>query len=74
MAGENPDFLVEDLYRAIERGDYPIWDVFVQVMDPKEAEGYHVNIFDMTKVWPHKDFPLRRIGRLTLNQNVSASL
>jgi catalase len=73
IAGENPDFLVEDLFRAIERGDYPVWDVFVQVMDPKEAESYHVNIFDMTKVWPHKDYPLRRIGRLTLNRNVKCS-
>ncbi|OAA57508.1 Catalase-related subgroup [Niveomyces insectorum RCEF 264] len=69
VAGENPDHLVEDLFGAIERGNYPTWDVFVQVMDPKEAETYRINIFDMTKVWPHKDFPLRQIGRLTLNQN-----
>lgn len=70
MAGENPDHLVDDLFGAIEKGNYPVWNVFVQVMDPKEAETYKVNIFDMTKVWPHKDFPLRQIGRLTLNRNV----
>lgn len=73
VAGENPDFLVHDLFHAIQKGDYPVWDVFVQVMDPKEAETYKWNIFDMTKVWPHQDFPLRQIGRLRLNSNVSIS-
>ncbi|KAF4120844.1 catalase, partial [Geosmithia morbida] len=69
LAGENPDYLVEDLYDAIDRGNLPKWDVFVQVMNPKDAESYRWNIFDMTKVWPHSDVPLRRIGRLTLNEN-----
>ncbi|GAB1213983.1 hypothetical protein ATERTT37_003139 [Aspergillus terreus] len=69
LAGENPDHLVQDMYEAIERGDHPVWNVFVQVMDPKQAENYKWNIFDMTKVWPHTDFPLRQIGRLTLNRN-----
>ncbi|KAK9369427.1 putative catalase [Lipomyces kononenkoae] len=69
VAGENPDYLVEDLYRAIEEGNYPVWNVYVQVMDPHEAESYRWNIFDMTKVWPHKDFPLRQIGKLTMNRN-----
>lgn len=70
IAGENPDYLVQDLFEAIEKGDYPKWDVFVQIMTPEQAENYTWNIFDMTKVWPHGDFPLRQIGRLTLNQNV----
>ncbi|KAK5989051.1 Catalase [Cladobotryum mycophilum] len=69
IAGENPDFLTQDLFEAIQKGDYPVYDVFVQVMDPKDAESYKWNIFDMTKVWPHKDYPLRQIGRLTLNRN-----
>ncbi|KUL81825.1 hypothetical protein ZTR_09058 [Talaromyces verruculosus] len=69
LAGENPDFYMQDMYEAIERGDYPMWNVYVQVMDPKEAETYKWNIFDMTKVWPHRDFPLRQIGKLTLNRN-----
>lgn len=43
-------------------------------MDPKEAETYKWNIFDMTKVWPHKDYPLRQIGVLTMNRNVSLPL
>jgi catalase len=70
IAGENPDFLLQDVFDAIEQGNYPVWNVYVQVMDPKEAETYKWNIFDMTKVWPHQDFPLRQIGKLTLNRNV----
>ncbi|PYI09600.1 putative catalase [Aspergillus sclerotiicarbonarius CBS 121057] len=69
MAGENPDFLLEDLFDAIESRNYPVWNVYVQVMDPKDAETYKWNIFDMTKVWPHQDYPLRQIGRLTVNRN-----
>jgi catalase len=71
IAGEDPDYMIRDMYEAIERQDYPSWDVFVQVMDPSEAETYRWNIFDMTKVWPHSDFPLRKIGKMTLNRNVS---
>lgn len=70
IAGEDPDYMIRDMFEAIERKDYPSWDVFVQVMDPSEAESYRWNIFDMTKVWPHKDFPLRKIGKMTLNRNV----
>lgn len=73
LAGEKPDYLVDDLYHNIEKGNYPVWNIYVQVMDPKEAESYKWNIFDMTKVWPHGDFPLRQIGRLTLNRNVSVT-
>ena len=40
VAGENPDYLLEDLYDAIEKGDYPTWNVYVQVMEPAEAETY----------------------------------
>lgn len=69
VAGENPDYLVQDLFDAVEQGNFPQWDIFVQVMDPAEAERYRINIFDMTKVWPHADFPLRQIGRLTINTN-----
>ncbi|EFE39709.1 hypothetical protein TRV_05583, partial [Trichophyton verrucosum HKI 0517] len=69
MAGKNPDFLIQDMFEAIERGEYPTWTVFAQVMEPAQAENYRWNIFDMTKVWPHKDFPLRELGKLTLNRN-----
>ncbi|KAJ9205252.1 catalase [Paecilomyces variotii] len=71
VGGENPDFFIQDLFEAIERGDYPVWNVYVQVMEPEQAEKYRWNIFDMTKVWSHKDFPLRQIGKITLNRNPS---
>ena len=70
MAAEDPDHQTRDLFEAIARGDYPSWNVYAQVMDPKDAEQYHWNIFDMTRVWPHKDYPLRPIGKMTLNENV----
>lgn len=70
IAGENPDYMIQDMFEAIERGDYPVWDVYVQLMTPETAEKYEWNIFDMTKVWSHKDFPLQQIGRLTMNRNV----
>ncbi|KAF2468723.1 heme-dependent catalase [Lindgomyces ingoldianus] len=57
-AGEEPDYHVKDLYNAIERGDYPSWTIYLQIMNPKEAETYRWNIFDSAKIWPHKDFPL----------------
>jgi catalase len=69
LAGEEPDYHVKDLYNAIEKGDYPTWTLFLQIMDPKEAESYRWNIFDDTKIWPHKDYPLVPVGKLTLNKN-----
>ena len=70
MAGEDPDHHTADLYNSIESGDYPSWTVCIQVMTPEQAENYRWNIFDMTKVWPHSDFPLQPVGKLTLNRNV----
>ncbi|KAF2204561.1 catalase [Delitschia confertaspora ATCC 74209] len=69
LAGEEPDYHVKDMYNAIERGEYPVWTMYLQVMDPKEAETYRWNIFDITKTWPHKDYPLIPVGKLTLNKN-----
>jgi hypothetical protein len=58
------------MLEAIEKRNYPVWKVYVQLMSPEQAEGYRWNIYDMTKVWSHKDFPLQPIGRLTMNRNV----
>jgi catalase len=69
LAGSEPDYHVKDLYNAIEKGDYPTWTMNIQVMDPKEAETYRWNIFDDTRIWPHADFPLHPVGKLTLNKN-----
>jgi catalase len=73
MAGEDPNHHGRDLYEAIERKEFPSWTVYVQVMEPKDAETYRFNIFDMTKVWPHADYPMRPFGKVTLDQNVSYS-
>ncbi|MCL2011344.1 MAG: catalase [Cystobacterineae bacterium] len=58
-----------DLYEAIERGEFPQWKMFVQLMPEKEAATLPYNPFDLTKVWPHKDFPLKEVGILELNKN-----
>lgn len=69
VAGENPDYATQDLFDAIERGDFPKWRVCVQIMPEADAANYHVNPFDLTKVWPHRDYPLIEVGILELNRN-----
>lgn len=69
MAGENPDYATRDLYKAIEKGHYPSWKVCVQIMTPEQAQDYRFDIFDITKVWPHGDFPLIEIGQMVLDRN-----
>jgi catalase len=69
LAGEDPDHATKDLYDAIARGEFPSWRVGVQIMPAKDAAAYRWNILDITKVWPHKDYPLVEIGRMTLNRN-----
>lgn len=70
LAGENPDWNTQDLFEAIQKGEYPSWTVYVQVMSPEQAEKFRFNIFDLTKIWPQGEFPLRKIGKFTLNRNV----
>jgi catalase len=69
LAGQDPDYHRRDLYAAIEKGDYPGWRVMVQVMPEKEADTYAIHPFDLTKVWPHKDYPLIEVGVMELSQN-----
>ncbi len=73
-ANYSPDYSQKDLYEAIEKGDYPKWSVEIQTMTPKEAEDLwekqKINVFDLTHVWPHKQFPLKKVGEMTLNENV----
>ncbi|HEY0586195.1 MAG TPA: catalase [Pseudoduganella sp.] len=58
-----------DLYEAIERGEYPRWTLKVQLMTEQQAAQAAFNPFDLTKVWPHKDYPLHEVGVLELNRN-----
>src|SRR5690606_35982189 len=69
LAGENPDHATRDLFEAIERGDYPSWTVYAQIMTPEEAANAPFNPFDITKVIPHGYSPLIPVGRLVLNRN-----
>ncbi|KAI8063717.1 catalase [Gilbertella persicaria] len=69
LAGTDPDYATRDLFNAIERGEYPSWTVYIQVMNPEDAKKYRFNPFDVTKVWSQKDYPLQPVGKLTLNRN-----
>jgi catalase len=69
MAANDPDHHIRDLHTAIKNGEFPTWTVQVQVMPFEEAADYRFNPFDLTKVWPHADYPPINIGRFTLNRN-----
>ncbi|CAI5441609.1 unnamed protein product [Caenorhabditis angaria] len=69
LAGSDPDYSIRDLFNSIEKGDYPVWKLYIQVMTFEEAEKWEFNPFDVTKVWPHKDYPLIEVGKMVLNKN-----
>ncbi|PPG58375.1 catalase [Rathayibacter sp. AY1G1] len=69
IAGEDADFHIRDLSSAIDRGDFPSWTLSVQVMPYEDAKSYRFNPFDLTKVWPHADYPLIQVGTMTLDRN-----
>ncbi|NPD87757.1 MAG: catalase [Asgard group archaeon] len=69
IVGTNPDWATQDLFERIEKKEFPRWTVYVQIMPEEEAEKYKWNPFDLTKVWPHADYPLTEVGVLELNRN-----
>ncbi len=69
VVGSDRESAQRDLYQAIEAGDFPRWTLYLQTMTEGEAARHPVNPFDLTKVWPHGDFPLREVGVLELNRN-----
>jgi catalase len=69
IAGEDPDHAQRDLFHAIKDGDFPSWRVSVQVMREAQAETFEYNPFDLTKVWPHAEYPLMEVGEMTLDRN-----
>ncbi|BBN16758.1 catalase [Marchantia polymorpha subsp. ruderalis] len=71
ISGINPDYATEDLIQNIEKGNFPSWTFFVQVMPLEDAEKYKYDPFDLTKVWLHKDYPLREVGKMVLDRNVT---
>lgn len=69
VVGRTRESTQEDLFGAIAGGDYPRWTLFVQVMPETDAEKTPYNPFDLTKVWPHGDYPLIEVGVMELNRN-----
>ena len=69
LIGKDRESHQRDLYEAIERGDYPKWKMYIQVMTEEEARKLPYNPFDLTKVWYKKDFPLIEVGEIELNRN-----
>jgi catalase len=70
VQGQDLGSASRDLYDAIERGEFPQWDVYVQIMADDDHPELDWDPLDDTKIWPEKDFPLRKIGVMTLNRNV----
>lgn len=71
LAGADADYHQRDLFNAIEDKQHPSWTLHMQIMPFEEAETYRYNPFDLTKVWPHSDYPLIEVGKLTLNRNLT---
>jgi catalase len=69
IIGKDRESHQRDLYGAIERGDFPKWKMFIQVMPEEDAEKVPYHPFDLTKVWPKKDYPLIEVGEFELNRN-----
>jgi catalase len=69
IAGKDPDFNRRDLWEAIEEGDYPEWELCVQVIEEKDEHAFDFDVLDATKIWPEADVPLMRVGKMTLNRN-----
>ncbi|KAL3275580.1 hypothetical protein HHI36_020335 [Cryptolaemus montrouzieri] len=69
LSGTDPDYSIRDLYNAISKGQYPSWTFYIQVMTNEQALKSKFNPFDLTKVWPHSDYPLIPVGKLVLNRN-----
>jgi catalase len=69
LAGSDPDYATRDLFHSIEKGKYPKWGVFIQVMREDQVDRFKYNPFDLTKVWPHGEYPLIEVGELELNRN-----
>ncbi|MGK5047345.1 catalase [Janthinobacterium sp. GB4P2] len=69
LVGKDRESSHRDLYDSIENKDFPRWTLYVQIMPEKEAGTYHLNPFDLSKVWPHGDYPLIEVGVLELNRN-----
>jgi len=69
LAGADPDYSIRDLYNSIAKGEFPSWTLKIQIMTEEQAEKVKFNPFDVTKIWPQKEFPLQPLGKMTLDRN-----
>ncbi len=69
IAGMDREYHGKDLYDAIERGDFPRWTLYVQIMTEEQARNHYENPFDITKIWRHAEYPLIEVGELVLDRN-----
>lgn len=69
LVGNDRESAQRDLLESIDKKDFPAWKLFIQIMPEKDAGSYRINPFDLTKVWPHKDYPLIEVGVMELNRN-----
>jgi catalase len=69
VVGRDRESHHRDLFESIERGEFPRWTLFVQIMSEAQAQTFRFNPFDLTKVWPHADYPLIEVGVMELNRN-----
>ncbi|XP_043229684.1 catalase-like isoform X2 [Amphibalanus amphitrite] len=69
LAGSDPDYSIRDLYDAIEDGNFPSWTLSIQVMTPEQVDSCGFNPFDLTRIWPHSQFPLLPVGKMVLDRN-----
>jgi len=69
LVGKNRESHQQDLFESIEKGDFPKWKMFIQIMSEEDAKHYKFNPFDLTRVWLKKDYPLIEVGEFELNRN-----
>src|SRR3546814_7376107 len=69
MAGSDADFHRRDLFEAPARNEHQSWALSVQIMPYDDAKTYRINPFDLNNTWPHKDYPLIKVGTMTLNRH-----
>lgn len=69
LAATDPDYSIRDLFNSIAAGKFPSWTFYIQVMTFAQAEKSKINPFDLTKVWPQGEYPLKKVGKFTLDRN-----
>ncbi|WP_223067314.1 catalase [Paenibacillus caui] len=69
VQGKDFNHATRDLFDHIERGDFPEWELYVQLMPPEDLDAWSYDPLDATKVWPEENYPLMKVGTMTLNRN-----